>query len=233
MTITALIPAAGAGRRMEATVNKQYLELAGRPVLAHTLTVFEQHPAIDRILIITPMNEIAYCQRKIVDAGGLRKIVAIIAGGNERQDSVLNGLRACSCANDDLVLIHDGARPLLSLELIDAVIAAARDHGACLAAVPVKDTVKRVVHGRVIDTPDRDQLWLAQTPQAFRFDLINAAHQRAASAGFRATDDAQLVEWLGHPVVVVPGSYRNLKITTPDDLPVAAALLAAGRGDTA
>lgn len=227
MTITALIPAAGAGRRMEATINKQYLELAGRPVLSRTLAIFEQHPAIDRILIITPADEIAYCQREIVDNGGLRKIAAIVPGGMERQDSVLNGLRASGCAPDDLVLIHDGARPLLSFELIDAVIAAAHNHDACLAAVPAKDTIKRVAHGRVIDTPERSQLWLAQTPQAFRFAVINAAHERAASEGFRATDDAQLVEWNGHPVVVVPGSYRNLKITTPDDLPVAAALLSA------
>jgi len=226
MTITALIPAAGAGRRMAANVNKQYLELAGRPVLAHTLAVFEHHPAIDRIVIVAPAEELAFCRNDIVAPGGFSKVTSIVAGGAERQDSVRNGLRACACADDDLVLIHDGARPLLDADIIDAAIAAAREHGACLAAVPVKDTVKRVESNRVIDTPERGALWLAQTPQAFRYGLIAAAHERALVDGYAATDDAQLAEHYGHPVLVVPGSYRNLKITTPDDLPVAATLLA-------
>jgi 2-C-methyl-D-erythritol 4-phosphate cytidylyltransferase len=228
MTITALIPAAGTGRRMEATINKQYLELAGRPVLARTLAIFEQHPAIDHILIVAPADEVAYCQREIVERYGLSKVTAIIAGGDERQDSVRNGLRACTtAAADDLILIHDGARPLLSASLIDAIIAAARVNGACLAAVPVKDTIKRVENGQALDTPDRSQLWLAQTPQAFHYALIASAHERAVNDRFRATDDAQLAERDGHPVAVVMGSYRNIKITTPDDLPVAAALLSA------
>lgn len=226
MTITALIPAAGAGRRMAANVNKQYLELAGRPVLAHTLAVFENHPAIDRIIIVAPAEEIAFCRNDIVAPGGFRKVTDIVAGGAERQDSVRNGLRTCAAADDDLVLIHDGARPLLDAGIIDAAIAAARDHGACLAAVPVKDTVKRVANGTVVDTPARDGLWLAQTPQAFRYGVIAAAHERALADGYVATDDAQLAEHYGHPVRVVPGSYRNLKITTPDDLPIAATLLA-------
>jgi len=228
MTITALIPAAGAGRRMATDINKQYLELAGRPVLAHTLALFEQHPAIDRIVIVTPAEEIAFCQAQIVDRGGFRKVAAIVAGGAERQDSVRNGLRACACADDDLVLIHDGARPLLPAAVIDAAIAAAREHGAGLAAVPVKDTVKQVENGRVVGTPERRSLWLAQTPQAFRFGLIAAAHEQALRDGYAATDDAQLAEHYGHPVHVVTGSYRNLKITTPDDLPMAAALLTSG-----
>jgi len=227
MNVRVLIPAAGAGRRMETGTNKQYLELAGRPVLARTLQVFEQHPLIDSITIIVAAAEVDFCQQEIVASGRFSKVAAVVAGGAERQDSVYCGLQACEAADDDLILIHDGARPLVSAALIDRVVAAVRRDGACLAAVPVKDTVKVVRDGCVVDTPDRATLWLAQTPQAFRYDLIRAAHDRAAAEGVRATDDAQLAEWAGAGVRVVEGDYRNLKITTPEDLPVAERLLAA------
>lgn len=226
MNVRVLIPAAGAGRRMETGTNKQYLELAGRPVLARTLQVFEQHPLIDSITIIVAAAEVDFCQQEIVASGRFSKVAAVVAGGAERQDSVYCGLQACGAADDDLILIHDGARPLVTAAMIDRVVAAVRQDGACLAAVPAKDTVKVVRDGCVVDTPDRETLWLAQTPQAFRYDLIRAAHDRAAAEGVRATDDAQLAEWAGARVRVVEGDYRNLKITTPEDLPVAERLLA-------
>jgi 2-C-methyl-D-erythritol 4-phosphate cytidylyltransferase len=211
---------------MGAGTNKQYLELAGRPVLARTLEVFEQHPLIDSIIIIVSPQELTFCKEEIVARGQFRKVAAVIAGGAERQDSVYHGLQACPARDDDLILIHDGARPLINAQIIDRVVASVRQHGACLAAVPVKDTVKSVRDGCVVETPERETLWLAQTPQAFRYRLIRSAHDRAFASGIRGTDDAQLVELSGGSVRVVSGDYRNLKITTPDDLLLAERLLA-------
>jgi 2-C-methyl-D-erythritol 4-phosphate cytidylyltransferase len=215
---------------MGAGTNKQYLELADRPVLARTLQVFEQHPLIDSIIIIVSSAEVTYCKEEIVASGDFRKVTAVVAGGAERQDSVYCGLQACGAVDDDLILIHDGARPLVSHEIIDRVIESVLRHDACLTAVPVKDTVKVVQDGCVVETPDRETLWLAQTPQAFRYGIIRSAHDQAAAQGVRVTDDAQLAEWAGHTVHVVPGDYRNLKITTPEDLPIAERLLAEEKG---
>jgi 2-C-methyl-D-erythritol 4-phosphate cytidylyltransferase len=225
MKVHALIPAAGAGRRMGGDTSKQYLALAGRPILAHTLTLFQNHPSIDNIVLIAPAEEIPFCRDDIVTPFHFDKVSQIVAGGEERQDSVRNGLQACGAAADDIVLIHDGVRPLLPSELIDAAIATAADTGASLVAVPAKDTIKIVDQGKVVQTPDRSTLWQAQTPQAFRCQIIASAHEKAYKEGYRATDDAQLAEWIGQPVTVVPGSYCNLKITTPEDLLLAESFL--------
>lgn len=222
-----IIPAAGSGRRMEAGVNKQYLLLDHRPVLAHTLAAFDRHPRIDRIYVVSPADEIPYCREEIVRRHGFMRVSAILPGGAERQDSVYNGLCGCAAGDDDLVLIHDGARPFIAPEVIDAALDATARTGACAIGVPVKDTIKRVVNGVAVATPDRQELWQVQTPQGFRCALIRAAHERARADGFRGTDDAMLVERLGQPVTMVLGSYRNLKITTPEDLIVARALFAA------
>lgn len=230
MSVIALIPAAGMGSRMQAGINKQYLQLGDRPLLAHTLAVFDRHPAVDRIVVVVPAVEIDYCQRTVIEACGCTKVTAVVAGGAERQDSVRLGLDACGDLDDDLVLIHDGARPFLAAEQIDAVLAAARSEGAALLGVPAKDTIKEVASGRVVGTPERGSLWQAQTPQAFRLGLIRMAHRRALNDGFHGTDDAALVERLGQPVAMVPGSYRNLKVTTPEDLLLAQALLASPGG---
>lgn len=227
MANIALIPAAGSGRRMCAGVNKQYLLLDDRPVLAHTVAAFHNHPRIDRIYLIVPAEELAYCQTEIVDRFGFNRVAAILVGGAERQDSVANGLCGCAAQADDLLLIHDGARPLIDAATISAALDATARHGACVVGVPVKDTIKRVVDGVIVATPERRELWQVQTPQGFRYDLIRAAHDRARSEDFRGTDDAVLVERLGHPVTMVSGSYRNFKITTPEDLIIARALLAA------
>ena len=224
-----LVPAAGMGRRMDSSINKQYLDLAGRPILAHTLELFQQHPAIDKIYPILPPDEISYCQTHIIDHFGFSKTGRIVAGGPERQDSVFNGLRALEedgVADEEIiVLIHDGARPLFDPALISPLIEAAQQQGGCVVGVPVKDTIKQVDDGLISTTPDRKKLWQAQTPQAFRFDLIMRANQAAERDGFRGTDDASLVERLGEPVMMLEGSYRNLKVTTPEDLVIATALL--------
>jgi 2-C-methyl-D-erythritol 4-phosphate cytidylyltransferase len=226
MNTTALIPAAGMGRRMGASINKQYLELAGRPILAHTLALFEKSPDIDRIIVISPQQEIPFCREQVVNRYDFRKVRDIVAGGAERQDSVRNGLSALSDAQgDDIVLVHDGVRPFMPAALLPEVIATAQRVGGCVVGVPVKDTVKEVSDHRVVGTPARERLWLAQTPQAFPFSILRQAYDRALVENFRGTDDASLVERLGLPVAMVQGSYRNIKITTPEDLALAHAFL--------
>jgi len=231
MKVHALIPAAGMGRRMGAAINKQYLQLGERPILAHTLSFFEQHPRIDTITVVIPETEIPFCRAEVVERFALRKVSAVVAGGAERQDSVRNGLAVLEGeADNDLVLIHDGVRPLLDQESLERLIENVTRTGACLLGVPAKDTIKEVADGKVVATPERERLWLAQTPQAFRLGLIREAHQRAYTEGVRATDDAMLAEWAGHSVAMVMGSYRNIKITTPEDLIVAEAWLKTDEG---
>jgi len=225
----ALIPAAGVGKRMGATLNKQYLLLNGLPIVARTIAVFEQSPLIDAIYLIIPEEEIPYCQEHVVDACGFRKIAAIVPGGRERQNSVINGLRAMrgDVSDSDVVLIHDGVRPLVTETMLSDSITAARTQDGAVVAVPVKDTIKIACNGIIQSTPPRESLWQAQTPQAFRFDKIFKAHLTAEADGFLATDDASLLERDGGALRIIPGDYRNIKITTPEDLTLAVAFLAA------
>lgn len=228
MKVHVLVPAAGAGRRVGAKVKKQYLMLGDRPLLAATLVRLAEHPRVNAIHVIAPESERDYCLTEVIEKYALKKIAGVVIGGAERQDSVRNGLLACEAEADDIILVHDGVRPFFPPAKLDRLIDAAREHGASLLAVPAQDTVKEVVAGRVSRTVDRSHLWLAQTPQAFRFGLIAEAHLRAWREGYRGTDDASLVEWCGWPVAVIPGSAYNLKVTTPADLVLARALLAAG-----
>lgn len=227
----ALIPAAGMGKRMGATINKQYLQLGGLPILAHTLAVFQQCPQISGICLVTPADEIAYCRDQVVGACGFSKVIDIVPGGRERQNSVMNGLKALKrhAASDDVVLIHDGVRPFITPKLLQESIAVAQSGDGALVAVQAKDTIKTVRDGIVQGTPDRSTLWQAQTPQSFRFSVILDAHQSAEEAGFIGTDDSSLVERRGGKVRIVPGDYRNIKITTPEDLIHAEAFLSASR----
>lgn len=224
----ALIPAAGMGKRMGASVNKQYLHLGGMPIVARTIAVFEQSPLIDAIYLVIPADEIHYCREHVVEAYGFRKVVKIVAGGRERQNSVMNGLSAMreDVSDLDVVLIHDGVRPLITEKLLQASIDIARAGGSAVVAVPSKDTLKTVANGIVTGTPDRGGLWQAQTPQTFRFGVIYAAHQAAESDHFAGTDDAALIERIGGQVRVVQGTYCNIKITTPEDLVLAEAFIA-------
>ena len=224
----ALIPAAGMGKRMGVSINKQYLQLDGLPIVARTISVFEQSPHIEAIYLVIPDAEIPYCREHVVAACGFCKVVQIVPGGRERQNSVMNGLRAMRphLDDNDVVVIHDGVRPLITAELLRESIEVACDNDGALVAVPVKDTIKTVRDGIVTNTPDRASLWQAQTPQSFRFGTIYAAHQAAELDGFIGTDDASLVERRGGTVRIVRGDYRNIKITTPEDLVLAESFLA-------
>ena len=226
--VFALIPAAGMGKRMGASINKQYLRLDGLPIVARTIAVFEQLPLIEAIYLVIPEAEIPYCREHVVAACGFRKVNEIVPGGKERQNSVLNGLRAMRphLADHDVVVIHDGVRPLITPELLSESVEVACCNDGALVAVPAKDTIKTVRDGIVIDTPDRESLWQAQTPQTFRFGTIYSAHLAAERDGFIGTDDASLVERSGGAVRIVRGDYRNIKITTPEDLVLAESFLA-------
>lgn len=216
----AVIVAGGAGRRMGGAVRKQYLELRGRPILEHAVRPFLEHPAIGAVVVVLPPDDAAAPPRWLAALG-----VTIVAGGDERTDSVWNGLCAIPPAADP-VLIHDGARPFVSRAIIDRVLAGAARGGA-VAALRVADTIKETdAAGRVVGTPDRDRLWQAQTPQGFLREVILAAYRRARAEGVRATDDAALVERTGGTVVVVDGAPENIKITRPADLNIAEALAA-------
>ena len=226
MKVIALIPAAGMGKRMMAGVNKQYLFLAGIPIVARTISVFENSPLVDDIYVITPEAEIPYCRAQVVEAFRFTKVRAIVPGGAERQHSVLNGLRAVADpAPGDVILIHDGVRPFVTGEIIARSVETALNNDGALVAVPAKDTIKVARDGVVTDTPPRETLWQAQTPQAFRYEVIRRAHEKAADEGFLGTDDASLVERLNGDVHLVMGDYRNIKITTPEDLILAEAFL--------
>lgn len=232
MKVVALIPAAGMGKRMGAEINKQYLMLEGIPILSRTVGVFESSPLVDDIYIITPEPEIPFCRKQIVERRKFGKVRAIIAGGAERQHSVLNGLRGVVApADDDIILIHDGVRPFVTPEIIEAAIASAKINDGAVVAVPAKDTVKIVVEGVIRETPPRESVWQAQTPQSFRYAAIRNAHEKAAEAGFAGTDDSSLVEWAGGKVHLVMGDYRNIKITTPEDLKLAETFLKDNRSE--
>lgn len=214
------------GKRMGAGSNKQYLLLDGMPILARTVQVFQNAPCIDAIYLVSPEQEIPFCRDEVVQRYGFSKVRDIVAGGAERQHSVYNGLLAMEGIEpDDVVLIHDGVRPFVSAQMLQEAAEAARASGAAVVAVPVKDTVKVVKEGVVTETPPREELWLAQTPQAFRYGLIRGAHDAAAAEGFLGTDDTSLVERQGETVHVVQGDYRNIKITTPEDMVLAEAFM--------
>lgn len=218
MNTTAIIVAAGIGSRMGGAVNKHLLLLAGKPVLAHTLAVFEDCPVVDGIILVGGQDRIA-AYRQMVRDFTFAKVRAVVAGGNTRQESCVKGLAQATAA--DIVIMHDGARPLVTAHMIAATVAAAKVHGAAIVAVPVKDTIKQGdAEGFVTATLERALLWQVQTPQTFRADILRHAQSEARGV-FTGTDDAALVERLGLPVKIVPGDYSNLKITTPDDLVIA------------
>jgi 2-C-methyl-D-erythritol 4-phosphate cytidylyltransferase len=228
MNVHVLIPAAGSGSRIGGETRKQYLELGDRPILVQTLSRLSDQPQISSIHLVVPEEDVATCRADLVESYRLEKIGVVIAGGAERQDSVRNGLEACGAADQDVVLIHDGVRPFFPQEQIGPLVQLAVAEGAAILAVPAQDTIKEVFDGLVRSTLDRSLLWQVQTPQAFRCDRIREAHRRAYASGYLGTDDASLVEWCGWPVAVLPGHQYNLKITTPADLALARALIAAG-----
>jgi 2-C-methyl-D-erythritol 4-phosphate cytidylyltransferase len=223
--VFAVIAAGGQGDRMGRSRPKQFLTLAGEPILLRTLRVFERCKAVDRICLVVPSTRLEWCRKRLVDALNGSTPINLITAGPSRQQSVYNGLQSLP-AGDHMVLIHDGVRPFVSNEQILILLETARRTGACIPGLPIDDSIKHVDDaGRVVDSPTREALWIAQTPQAFRCDLIRSAHESARRQGYRATDDAALVERSGHPVKVVEGSRFNIKITRPEDMILAAAIL--------
>jgi len=204
----------GAGRA------KQFLEIQDKPVLALTLEKFQACPLVDSITLVVPLAEIDFCKREILDKFRLDKVKNVVPGGERRQDSVRLGLEASSGGDYELAVIHDGVRPFIDISLIERAIKTARDHRAVIAALPAKDTVKKVDQaGFVTGTYERKDIWLVQTPQVFRFKDIMSAHEKAVSEGWDdVTDDASLIEKQGIPVKVILGSEYNIKITTPHDM---------------
>lgn len=214
----AVIVAAGKGKRMGAGMSKQYLPLAGKPILVHTLEAFERLEQVSEIALVVGEADADYC-RGLVEQYGLHKVKAVVGGGAERQDSVYRGLQALSAP---WVMVHDGVRPLVSGAAVERCCQAAMQHGAAVLGVPVKDTIKQVNgQGVIAGTPDRQCLWAIQTPQAFRREVLQHALERAIADGFLGTDDAAAVERTGATVAVAEGDYTNIKITTPEDLPLA------------
>ena len=200
---------------------KQYLPLNGIPVLARTVKKFDACPQIDAILVVIPPGDQSFCRDKILSTIETVKSIRLVEGGSTRQKSVFNALGEIH-EKDAWVVIHDGVRPLIETKMITASITAALSTGACILALPVSDTVKRVHRqGRIEKTIDRSSLWFAQTPQVFRLDIIMAAHRRAQADDFNGSDDALLVERLGKDVTVVEGHKNNLKITTREDIQLA------------
>ena len=225
MKTVAIIPAGGVGKRLKSHIAKQYLILDSLPVLVHTLKVFQNSKNIDEIIIALPPEDLVYMRQELIEKYGLTKVINAIAGGNERQDSVRNCLMAIQ-ENCDIVVIHDAVRPFITQELIKQVLDAAKTTGAAVAGVKTKDTIKEIKENNMIGaTVPRNNLWLAQTPQAFKFELLKEAYQRAYEEKFYGTDDASLVERQGKEVKMIEGFSENIKITTNEDMQTADALM--------
>lgn len=223
----AVVLAAGSGKRMGSSTKKQYMLINDKPILYYSLEAFQQS-FIDEVILVVSQEDVDYCQKEIVEKYAFTKVTAIVEGGKERYHSVFSGLEAVS--NCDFVFIHDGARPMLTEDILERLLTCVKEHGACVAGMPVKDTIKIAdASGNIAATPDRNLVWLVQTPQVFDYTLIKDAYEQLIKSeqellgrGINVTDDAMVVETLtGHLVKLVEGSYENIKITTPEDIVVA------------
>ena len=224
----AVIVAAGKGKRMGTEISKQFLPLRGKEILAHTVEKFEHAENIRDIVLVTGQDSLQDVQ-DMAQEYGWQKIISVVAGGKERQDSVWNGLLAVS-EDTEIVLIHDGVRPFVTEDILNLSIETAVEMGGCVAGVPAKDTIKVCNSENIaVDTPDRSTLWQVQTPQTFQKERIVKAYKQAKDAGFIGTDDASLAENSGYSVKVIMGSYRNIKITTQEDLLIGEAFLKEGQ----
>lgn len=209
-------------------MRKQYLDLSGQPVLAHSIMVFDSCSLVEEIFLVIPEEDVEYCQNNILSLLELKKQLNLVQGGVRRQDSVYNGLKAIPQPTETVV-IHDGARPFIKSEDIEECILSSKKFGACILGTRASDTLKRVYKSNFIETTiPRENIWLAQTPQAFQYDLILKAHETARSDGYVGTDDASLVERLGEDVKIIKGGKYNIKITKKEDLVVAKAIFDAG-----
>ena len=227
MAVAGIVLAGGKGSRMQSDVPKQYMELLGKPLLYYALKAFEDSD-IEQVVLVTAEGEEEYCRKELVERFGFTKVTAIVAGGAERYASVWNGLKSLKDREPEYVLIHDGARPLVTSELINRMITETEHYGACVAGMPVKDTIQMTdERGTITLTPKRDSLWMAQTPQSFEFSLAYDAYESLMQEPeINVTDDAMVVG-LYHDISIqmVRGSYTNMKVTTPEDLVLAEAFL--------
>lgn len=217
MNICAIIPVAGRGERFASKLPKQYHEINGQPIIAITLQKFLSIEDISRGIVVAAPEEIDRIESILQVLDGFKERFQIIVGGEQRQDSVYNGLMSIN-SKIDIVIVHDGVRPLVSNKIIMESIRSAEKYGACITAVPVKDTIKRVQNNKVLTTLAREDLWQVQTPQTFQFNILKNAHEQAKLKNYYCTDEAGLVEWVGHPVHVITGDYNNIKVTTADDI---------------
>ncbi|AYF53781.1 2-C-methyl-D-erythritol 4-phosphate cytidylyltransferase [Clostridium botulinum C] len=220
----AIIVAAGKGSRMKSGVNKQFIELDGKPILYYTLKKFQDNNSINKIVLVLAKNEIDYCKKNILNKYNLNKVKKIVVGGSTRQESVINGILASE--GSDIVLIHDGARPFVEDRIISDGIKYANLYGACACGVSVKDTIKvKREDGFSTETLKREKLFSVQTPQSFKYNLILESHRKVLSENIKVTDDTSVVENCGHEVYLYEGSYNNIKITTPEDLVIGKTIL--------
>lgn len=214
-----IIPCSGIGKRMGNNIPKQFLELAGKPIICHTIERFEKCEKIHEIVIIISKEYEEYFKKEILEKNNFKKVLNVVLGGEERFNSVYNGLRSIK-NTESIVLIHDGVRPFIKIEQIEKIIEETKLHKACVLGVKVKDTIKICNNNIIEQTPKRDNVWLAQTPQAFEYNLIKKAYEKAIKENFFGTDDASLVENMGEKVKMILGDYENIKITTPEDLKI-------------
>ncbi len=223
--VVAVVPAAGRGARMGGSTPKQFLALGGIPLLVYSLQTLASVDHISEIVVVIPDADREYCQKEVVNRFNIQKVTQIVPGGARRQDSVRNGVFAIH-DKPELVLVHDGVRPFVSRKIVEQAIRSAFETGAALVAIPMKDTVKRVNEKRVVEaTLNREELWLAQTPQVFRYSWLVEAHRVAEANNLHVTDDAGLIEQLGYHVHIVEGSSHNIKITRPEDLTLGESIL--------
>jgi len=225
--VVGIVVAGGTGTRLKSRIRKPFVRLAGRPMLSWTLAAFQKARSVDGIVVVVHPTDIKAAKR-LIRSSRIAKVTAVVPGGNSRTASVYQGLKALPL-EAEWVLVHDGARPLVTPEIIEETLKAARRSEAAIAAVPVVPTIKRGEGGWVAETLNRNHLWAVQTPQVFRRRLIEQAHAYGARKGLTATDDAALVERLGRRVRIVMGSHRNIKVTTPEDLVIAEAFLRNGQ----
>ena len=222
MKVGAIIPAAGRGKRIGASVPKQFLEIQGRPLLHHTLTVFASCKLIDYVVLVMPRADVDEMGEDWLNKYEI--VRKVVVGGEQRQDSVYNGFSSLE-KGTDIVVVHDGVRPFTTPQMIIATVEAAQQHGAAITAIPVSDTVKQAADGFVKQTVSRDGLWRVQTPQAFQCGLLQQAFKKAKKDSYYGTDEGSLVEYLGERVKIVPGSELNIKITRKEDLVLGESLL--------
>lgn len=219
-----VIVAAGTGSRMNMGINKQFIKLEGKEIIAYTIEKFYNNSNIEDIVVVVKEDESEFFKKEILDKYNFKN-VKIAYGGKERQDSVYNGLKLLD-EKCDVVLIHDGARPFVSDKIIDKSIEEAKEHKAIVVGVPVKDTIKVIDNDKnIVDTPNRSVLWAVQTPQTFDYNILIDAYKDAFKNKFYGTDDAMLVERIGYKVKMLEGSYNNIKITTQEDLSVGSQIL--------